>query len=149
MRIPSLKTTLFKMMAALPADSQRNAVWLVSPTAQTAVWDILHDGKGTPGRGLEQSPYDSILARPIIQHLACQAIGDKGDVILADFSKYAFIYKSSGVRSSMSIHMMFDQDISLLKFQMRCNGLSAWSKAVDVPNGSHKLSPFVCLANRA
>ena len=62
--------------------------------------------------------------------------------------QYAFIYKSQGVRSAMSMHMAFDQDIMMMKFQMRCNGIPTWTKQIDVAKGSHKLSPFVRLGAR-
>ena len=144
-----VKQNIYKMMSHLPAASQVKSVWLASPTAQRQLWDLLQTNRGDPGKGLEVSPYESLLQRPIIQHLALQNLGTKGDVILADLSQYIFIYKSSGVRTAMSMHMMFDQDISMLKFQMRCNGLPAWSKQIDVPHGSHKLSPFATLAARS
>ena len=142
------KANIYKMMATLPAESYGSAVWLVSPTAQATLWDLLQTNRGDPGRGIADAPYENLLRRPVIPHMTCSELGKKGDIILADFSKYMFIYKSAGVQTSTSIHMMFDTDTSLMKVQFRCNGMATWSDSVDVPYGSHKISPFVMLADR-
>ena len=121
---------------------------MASPTAQVALWDLVLDNRGDPGRGMEGAVYSQILSRPIIQHLALQPLGDKGDILIADFSKYDFILKGSGVRSATSMHMKFDEDVMALKFSMRCNGQPSWNKTASVPYGNHKLAPFVVLAAR-
>ena len=143
------KANIYKMMAALPAESYGSAVWLVSPTAQALLWDLLQTNRGDPGRGIADAPYETLLRRPVIPHMACRELGNKGDIILADFSKYMFLYKTSGMQTATSIHMMFDTDTTLMKVQIRCNGMATWSSAVSVPYGSHQISPFVMLAERA
>ena len=139
----------YAMYTALPADSQMNAIWLCSPSAQAQVMKLTQVNRGDPGRGIDQRPYNMLLERPVMQHLACQALGNPGDVILADFSKYLFVYKTSGVTNAMSMHMDFDKDLVAMKFQMRCNGQVAWSDKIGIPNdSSHMLSPFAVVASR-
>ena len=101
-----------------------------------------------PPNGLSQSPFGTILGRPAIPHMACKAIGDTGDLVFADLSQYVTAVKTGGMRSDVSMHLWFDQDIAAFKFTMRVDGRPWASQAITPPNGSSTLSPFVALAPR-
>ena len=59
-----VKQNIYKMMSHLPAACQMNSVWLASPTAQRQLWDLLQTNRGDPGKGLEVTPYESLLTAP-------------------------------------------------------------------------------------
>lgn len=89
------------------------------------------------------------MGRPVVPTEACQTLGDKGDIILADLNQYLTATKTSGVRVETSIHLWFDYDITAFKFVMRVAGKSWFDAAIAPRNGSLTRSPFVTLAERA
>ncbi len=91
-----------------------------------------------------------ILGRPLTFVDECPILGDKGDIILADFSQYYIGQSASvpGIRSESSIHLKFDYRQMAFQFTMYVDGMPSW-KDVRLPlNGTSK-SPFVALAARA
>jgi len=151
-----------KMMARMPAKSFGRSTWVIN---QDVVPQVLKMGfaittaAGTaagagpmylPPNGLANSgPYGSLLGRPIFVTEACQTLGTKGDVFLADFSKYLAAIKSGGVKSDTSIHLWFDQNITAFRFVLRMNGQPWLSAPIARKNGSNTLSHFITLDTRA
>ncbi len=149
-----------KMMARMPAQSFGRSVWLVN---QDVVPFILRMGfavttaSGTavgagalylPPNGLAgNSPYGTLLGRPIIVSEACQTVGTEGDVILADLSKYLSAVKGA-VKSDVSIHLWFDQNTTAFRFVLRMNGQPWLSSPINRKNGSNTLSHFITCQTR-
>lgn len=150
-----------KMMARMPASSFGRSVWLVN---QDVIPFILKMGfavttaSGTavgggalylPPNGLANSgAYGSLLGRPIVVTEACNAVGTKGDVVLADLSKYLAAVKGS-IKADVSMHLYFDQAVTAFRFILRMNG-QPWLKK-PIPrkgNNTNTLSHFIALENR-
>ena len=143
-------TNVANMWAGLPPECKMRAIWLIAPSAvpQLENMSIADQPVFMPAGGKSELPYATLYGRPIVEHVACQAVGDRGDIILADMSQYIWASKRTGIRSATSMHLHFDTDMMAFKFQIRADGLVSWSKAITVPYGSHQLAPFVVLANR-
>jgi HK97 family phage major capsid protein len=151
-----------KMMARMPAQSFARSVWLIN---QDVVPQILRLGfaittaAGTaagagalylaPNGLATNSPYGTLLGRPIFVTEACATLGTVGDVILADMTKYLAVVKSGGLRSDTSIHLWFDQNTTAFRFVLRMNGQPWLSAAIARKSGSNTLSHFVTVATRS
>lgn len=143
-----------KMWVRMPAESRQTAVWLVNPDVEQQLIVMTLGGTAAahpvylPPNGMSGSPFATLLGRPVIPHMACKAIGDVGDIIFADLKSYLTAVKSGGVKSSVSVHLWFDQDLVAFKFQLRIDGRPWMSSAISPKNGSSTLSPFIALAAR-
>lgn len=150
------------MMARLPAKSFGRSAWFVNQdlipqilkmgfvvTSASSTTGVGAGALYLPPNGLaNSSPYGSLLGRPIVVTEACAAIGDLGDVILADMSKYLTVVKAGGVKSDVSMHLWFDQNLTAFRFVLRMNGQPWLSSAIARKNGSNTLSHFVTLEAR-
>jgi len=150
-----------KMMARMPAKSFGQSTWVINQDVVPQVLKLgfaITTAAGTaagagpmylPPNGLANSgPYGSLLGRPIFVTEACQTLGTKGDVYLADFTKYLAAIKSGGVKSDTSIHLWFDQNITAFRFVLRMNGQPWLSAPIARKNGSNTLSHFITLDTR-
>jgi HK97 family phage major capsid protein len=97
-----------------------------------------------PPGGLSQSPYATLMGRPVIPIEQCQTLGTKGDILLTDFGEYLLIDKG-GIESASSIHVRFQYDESAFRFVYRCDGQPKWNAALTPFKGSNTQSPFVAL----
>lgn len=143
-----------KMWSRLYSPCWSRAVWLANqdtlpqlltmgfPTAATAVPVFIPPG------GLADSPFGRLMGRPIIFTEACETIGDKGDIILADLSQYMTALKAGGIRLDTSMHLYFDYDEMAFRFIIRVAGAPWWSSAITPRASSTALSCFVALAAR-
>lgn len=149
-------TNVLKMLARMPVQSRRNAVWLVHPDAevQLPLMTIGNQPVYVPPGGLRENPFGSLLGRPVIPHQVAETVGDLGDLMLVDFSQYLSVTKTgsgrdaNGMRADVSIHLWFDQDIVAYRFTIRVAGQPWWSAATAQRDGSNTQSPFVVLAAR-
>ena len=89
-----------------------------------------------------------LYGRPVIPIEQCQTVGDAGDIILADMSKYKAIDKG-GIQKDVSIHVRFIYDESVFRFVYRFDGEPILASAITPKNGTNTLSHFVNLAVRA
>jgi HK97 family phage major capsid protein len=138
------------MLSRLPVQSRRTAVWLIHPDAepQLPLMTIANQPVYLPPGGLSQSPFGTLLGRPVIPHQVCQTVGDLGDIMLVDLSQYLIALKAGGIKAQSSIHLWFDQGITAFRFDLRIAGQPWWSGTTASKNGSHTMSPFVSLAAR-
>lgn len=149
------------MWSRLPAASQSSAVWLVNQDCLPQIYQLgfaVTDGTTTnvgagalymgPGQLAGGPPSGTILGRPIVVTEACSTLGDAGDIILADLSKYLAVVKGGGVKSDVSIHLWFDQNTTAFRFVMRMNGQPWLSAAIARKSGSNTLSHFITLEAR-
>lgn len=149
------------MWARLPAASQRTAVWLVNQDCLPSIYQLgfpVTDGTTTnvgagalymgPGQLQGGPPSGTILGRPIVVTEACATVGTTGDIILADLSKYLAVIKAGGVRSDVSIHVYFEQNITAFRFVFRMNGQPWLSAPIARKSGTNTLTHFLRLEAR-
>ena len=146
------------MWASLYAPSRPTSVWVanqdVEPQLQLLEWTdnqttpIAAQPLYIPNGNLATSPFTTLYGRPIIFHQACETVGDLGDIFLVDLSQYLTLTKGGGIRSDVSMHMWFDQDLVAFKFKIRIGGLPWWPTTLASRDGSATYSPFITLAER-
>lgn len=143
-----------KMWARMWAPSRGNSVWLINQELEPQLDQLaLPVGTGgvpayMPPGGLADSPYGRLKGRPVIPIEQAAAIGDAGDIILADFSQYLLADKG-GVQAASSMHVNFATDEMVYRFIYRVDGQPTWNSALTPFKGtSSTLSPFVTLGAR-
>lgn len=149
-------TNLVKMLARMPAASRKDAVWLIHPDAevQLPLMTIANQPVYLPPGGLRDNPYGALLGRPVVTHQVTETLGDLGDVMLVDLKQYLSLTKTgggrdaNGLRTDVSIHLWFDQDLVAYRFTVRVGGQPWWSAATAQRDGANTQSPFVVLAAR-
>jgi len=150
-----------KMMARLPSKSFGRSVWFINQDVLPQVFQLgfpVTTAAGTaagagalylPPNGLANSPaFGTLLGRPIVVTEACATLGTVGDVVLADMSKYLTVVKATGVKSDVSMHLWFDQNLTAFRFVLRINGQPWLSAPIARKSGTNTLSHFVTLDTR-
>jgi len=78
----------------------------------------------------------------------CPVLGDTGDIMLCDFSKYVAIDKG-GMQQDASIHVRFIYDETTFRWVFRCDGQPLWNSSLTPYKGSgNTQSPFITLQTR-
>jgi HK97 family phage major capsid protein len=134
--------------------SRRTAVWLAHPDAEAQCIGLTAAvGAGGSTIPLYQAtqdpdnqPFNLILGRPVICMEQTQVPGKPGDLIFVDFSRYALAFREA--RADVSIHIQFLSDQVAFRVVMRCGGLPIDQVPLMPFNGSNKVSPYLCLAQR-
>ena len=143
-----------KMWSRLWARSRKNAVWLINQDVEPQLNAMtLVTGTGgvpvyLPPGGLSQSPYATLMGRPVIPVEYCEALGTSGDIMVADFSQVVGIEKG-GVAADSSIHVKFTSNEMAYRFIYRYDAQPVWNSALTPFKGSNTKSPYVKLATRA
>jgi len=119
-------------------------VWVISKKAyikitqmKDAVGNLIWQPNGRDG-----SP-ETILGYPLIWSTRTPGLGSKGDVVLADFSYY-YVKNGTGIIISMSEHVQFTKDKTLIKAVMGVDGQPAINGPLK-DEDSNQYSPFVVL----
>ena len=144
------------MWSRLWPDSHRNAVWMANINAwpQLAAMNMGVGAGGLPvympPTGVAGAPFGTLMGRPLILSEKMQALGDEGDILLADWSTYLIGGKSGGVQAATSIHLRFDYDETAFRFVERYDGQPWWPLPLTprYAGATFTLSPFVTLAER-
>jgi len=153
---------LLKMYSRMYGPCRSNAVWLINQDIEPQLMQANLKIKNVAGSenvggshvymppgGISQSPYGTLFGRPVIPTQACETLGDKGDIIFADMSKYLSVLKTGGIRQDVSMHLWFDYDMSAYRFIFRVGGQPWWNSAISPRDGSNTLGCFVTLDERA
>ncbi|MCI0571345.1 MAG: phage major capsid protein, partial [Myxococcaceae bacterium] len=144
---------ILKMWGRLYAQLRSSAVWLINQDVEQQLQQLTMPGRNPsqpaymPPGGFSQSPYATLLGRPLIPVESCSALGTEGDIILTDLTQYLTVLKAGGVRSDVSIHLYFNSDHTAFRFIMRVGGQSYWPAAITRKNGANTLSPIVTLSS--
>jgi HK97 family phage major capsid protein len=152
-----------KMWSRMYAPLRSDAIWLVQQDVEPHLLRLTLPGLDNTGNavtgwgshvylppnGLSSSPFGTLLGRPVIPTQTCETIGDKGDIIFVNLKHYLAVLKVGGLRTDVSMHLWFDQDITAFKFVMRIGGLPWWTSAISSRDGSNTLSWAVTLDERA
>ena len=145
---------IVKMWSRMIARSRMNGVWFINQDIEPQLFTMsLPVGTGgaptyMPPGGLSQSPYGTLMGKPVIPIEHCPTLGTVGDIVLADLSQYVVIEKG-GLNSEASIHVRFIYDEMCFRFILRIDGQPKWNAPLVPFKGSNSLSPFVTLATRS
>lgn len=148
---------VINMYSRLPSRSRTNAVWLINQDIEPQLYQLTL-GSGTAvvllyrPAGVEgpnaNSPFGTLLGRPVIPVEYSATLGTVGDIILVDPTQYLMIDKD-GVQQDSSMHVRFINDEMTFRFIFRVDGQPAWRTAVTPFKGSNTQSPYVALATRS
>lgn len=147
---------ILNMWSKLIASSRTNAVWMVNQNCEPQLAQMHLDvGTGAapvylPPGGATAEPYSTIYGRPVIPMEQCQTLGTKGDIYLADWSKYYFIDKGAPSQD-ISMHVRFLNDEQVFRIVYRCDGQPQLAQAITPYKGAsgEKHSHFITLAVRS
>ena len=91
---------------------------------------------------------DLLLGRPIFYSEHAEKLGDKGDIILVNWSQFLEgLYQP--LQSAESVHVRFVNHERTFKFWLRNAGAPWWRSALTPHKGANTLSPLVTLDARA
>lgn len=150
-----LWANIIKMWSRLHPRGANRVVWMANPDTfpQLAMMSQSVGDSAVPvylpANGAADAPYGTLMGRPLILTKKCQTLGDKGDIVLADFSQYLVGTKAKGLAVAQSIHLRFDYDQTAFRFTLRYDGQPWWPAPLTPKYSTATLSPFVMLAERA
>lgn len=140
---------LTKMMARMFAGSFLNSVWICNqaciPQLLSLSLAVGVGGSAIPVMSQVNGEF-TILTRPVLFTEKVEALGTKGDIMLADLSQYVVGLRSE-MRFETSIHVAFTTDMLLSRIIERHDGQPLWNEALTLADGT-TVSPFVVLADR-
>lgn len=129
-----------------------NAIWLANhdclPQLQVMYLAVGAGGVPVWQPSAREGEPDMLLGRPIYFTEFCDTVGDKGDILLGDWSQY-LEGTLAPLRSAESIHVRFVNHERTFKFWLQRDGKCWWRSALTPKNGAATLSPFVALDARA
>lgn len=134
------------MRAALYSESLSYAVWIANQSIipkLAAIRDAVGNYiflRGDVTRGIP----DTLFGMPIFFTGRTAVLGSKGDLMLADFSKY-LIKDGSGPFIAASPHVLFQQDKTMLRITWNVDGQPWVTDPLTLEDGVTKVSPFVVL----
>lgn len=146
---------IMKMWSRLVASSRANSVWFINQEIEPQLYGM-HLAIGTagvpvymPANGLSTAPYATLFGRPVMPIEHASAIGDVGDIVLADMSQYLLADKG-GINMASSIHIQFLFDETAFRATYRVDGMPIRDKAITPykATSGNTLSSFVTLAAR-
>ena len=128
------------------------AIWMANqdcfPQLITMVLEVGAGGVPIYHSDAREDVADTLLGRPIVYTEYLQTLGDKGDILLANWSQYLEgLYQP--LQGEESIHVRFIYNERAFRFTMRNAGAPWWSAALTPKNSTSTLSPFVTLNERA
>jgi HK97 family phage major capsid protein len=141
---------ILKMRQRLKPSSLNRAVWLANPDSYiqlvNAHTTLTNDDRPLFMHGNGTDVPDTLLGRPIYFTSACQSLGTKGDIILANLSAYQYAMKP--VITDTSIHIGFEEHETVYKVVARDDGRPKYTSTHQDVRG-FETSEFVVLATRA
>lgn len=147
---------LVKMKARVHVRNQSNVVWFANRDVEPQLYQLsLPVGTGgsvmpvyVPSQIQGSGAAGTLLGIPIIFVEQCATLGDKGDIVLADWSAY-WAANKGGMESAASMHLKFDYNQTAFRFITYFDGQPRLTSAITPYKGSATTSPFVTLAARA
>jgi HK97 family phage major capsid protein len=125
-------------------------VWLANQDTEEQLSSLRYVSGSTPyaavWRHVPGEPMRfNLKGRPLYYTEFNETLGTEGDLILIDPTQYAVAVKSSGVKSSVSMHLRFDYDELAFKFAFRMDARPYWESPLTRFKGSDTLSPIITL----
>jgi HK97 family phage major capsid protein len=144
-------SNLARMYSRLPAASMRQATWIVSPTCIPQLLQ-LSVPIGTAGSHVqvmnEVNGKFTIFGLEVVVTDIAPALGDAGDVLLADLSAY-IIGQRQGLELAQSAHAGFSRATTYFRALLRADGAPGLSAPIAREYGGDTESPFVALGARS
>ena len=143
---------LVNMVRRMPAEHRREAVWLVSGSAELELMQLGQDfGAGSvpvylPSMVAPNQPYGTLFGRPVLLTPQCAEVGEVGDIILCDLGAYKVI--DSAPKVTPSIHVRYAEGETAVRFTYRVDGSGIYGEPMLAADGTTTLSPFVTLGER-
>lgn len=145
-----------KMWSRLYAPLRRDAVWLINQDIEPQLDFLSFPDSNSgfpvplyvPSGGLSAAPFSTLKGRPVIPVEAASTLGDKGDIILTSLSQYMTVTKGRDIKTDVSIHIYFDQDITAFRFVLRITGQPMWGASLAPQFGSTTRSWAVVMEDR-
>ncbi len=141
---------IVKMMGRMFPGSFKNSVWVAHQSTIPQLL-TLSLGIGTGGSAIpvmsETDGKFTMLTRPVVFTEKTETLGERGDILLADFSQYVVGLRSE-MRFDTSIHVHFETDELLARLIERHDGQPLWDEPLTLADGSTTVSPFVVLEKR-
>jgi HK97 family phage major capsid protein len=140
---------LASMLSRMVPSSVNNCFWLVHSSVLPKVWTLTLGQMPIFVSDFRQSPYGTILGRPVFVTEYCSDYNTLGDIVLCSPDGYVLAVKAGGVQTAASIHFAFNQDIQSFRAIMRVGGQPLAKAAIARKNGSTTLSHVVNLQVRS
>lgn len=140
---------ILKMWSRALVSNRKNMVWLMHPDLEDQLPQLMLGDKliWMPEGGISGAQYQTILGRPVLFNDNCQAVGTKGDVLLADLKQYMLLKKGTA-KQDWSMHVEFLTDQMCFRMVLRCNGMPKVTAPITLKNSTRTRSPYVTLAAR-
>ncbi len=140
---------ILKMWSRALTSGRRNMVWMMHPDLEDQLPQLMLGDKliWMPEGGISGGQYQTILGRPVLFNDNCQAMGTKGDVLLADLKQYMLLKKGTA-KQDWSMHVEFLTDQMCFRMVLRCNGTPKVTAPITLKNSDRTRSPFVTLGAR-
>lgn len=147
---------LAAMFGRLAPECRKRATWFISPGVLTQLLFMTFPGNATQpvllsggqNDAAAGAPAGTIFGRPVVVTEIAPALGDDGDVVLADMTQYALLLKATA-QIEYSPHVMFESDDSVWRLRLRVDGQPMWDEPITPPNvGEPSLSWAVYLTAR-
>lgn len=141
-----------KMWTRVLSKSKGRGVWLYNSEVSEQ-FDGMFYPAGTGGIATRVVTYNDdgvarIKGRPAMEIEQASALGDEGDLVFADLTRYVLIRKD-GLDAQESMHVRFLYGENTFRWTMRVNGKPVDESEITPYKGSNTQSAFVTLANRA
>lgn len=127
--------------------------WFINQEVEQQLDQLYHAaGLGAlPPRFIDYGPDGTlrIKGRPVVVTEYNAALGDLGDILLADWSQYR-LGRIGGVKYATSMSVAFLTDQAAFRWTIRADGQPIWKSALTPykATASRTVSPFVALAAR-
>ena len=144
---------ILDMWARLWPAGKRQAIWVVSSSAENQLARMLHPlgATGAPvympgGSGGGEGLY--LMGRPVFCSEKMQLLGTQGDIALIDPTQYLIGAKGSSLspKATDSMHLYFNYDETAFRYVLRDDGQSWWLRDVTPHNADQSYSPFIVLS---
>lgn len=139
------------MFSRLSPGSLSGSVWIAHPSTipqlSTLTVAVGSGGSVIPVMTSGSGQF-TILTRPVIFSEKLNPLGQKGDIVLADFSQY-FVGLRKDAAIDRSSHVGFTRDTETFRLTLRIDGQPAVDTPFQPPNSAPTLSPFVTLEARS
>jgi len=140
---------IIAMWGRLIPSMQANAVWVCSPAVVPKILGMVDGGDHyifLPSNvsSAAGAPPLSLLGRPLIVTEMAPTLGQANDLMLADFSAYAWAIRQ-GIRMDVTDSFRFSSDLISIRVIARFDGSSLMAKPLTPANGGDSLSWAVSL----
>ncbi len=153
---------VLKMYERMPPNYISGAIWLCNSDVLPVLMNMSFQDNTTnprpvwlPTFQMADSPYGTLMGRPVVLHEAMPALGSKGDLTFINLERGYFCVEKagfSGLRQDISIHLYFDYDITSFRWILRVGGRPwldapiARAKAGNTKTWSHTVTLDVVAA---